>query len=718
MCRNKIAKTLITVFIFALFASQADAEETLPKEPIVVNGDKVEYFHEKKEVAGSGNISITYKDVVLTCDRILVHLDTRDAEAEGNVKVSQKGAYLSGERIVYNFQTRKGMATSGSLSAAPFYGRGAELDKVANKDEFVLERGYVTTCDLDKPHYRIQSRQVKVYLNDKVIAKHILFFVGDVPVLYLPYYIQSLRGESKTHIIVIPGERSDWGYFLLSAYRYYFSDDSRGDILLDYRTKRGLAEGVNHYYDTDTVGKGAFKFYHTRDHSNLALQKTGEPERTRYRYQFRHKWDMKETDTTAVLEFNKLSDRDAIKDFIYNEYEELGTEPDNYISLITTKEDFTFQFLARKRFDDFNTVVERLPEFKIDILNYRIGKTPFYYQGTAGAVYLNKTFDNTNVFPGQKDLDTFRADTYNQLSYPIRFFRALNTTPFVAARETYYSKGIDRTNLIRNIFSGGVNNSIKFYKIYDVETNFLGLDIHGLRHIVTPSVNYFHTFDPNITPDNLKQIDDIDALDRQNGFGLVLENRLQTKRFEDERMKSVDLATLIVSTDYTFTLRRNSLEIKDDKLNNIDFLLELVPYSYAYIVARMLVDPYNREVRTGSIDLVSDGGDKWALAVSQRYEKQEAGEVSLLTADGMYRINDMWRVRAYERFNVTKRSFEEQEYTVYRDLHCWVAEFIYDIKDNGEYTFWFALRLKAFPEYPVGIRRTYSHPRFGSTSEY
>lgn len=66
---------------------------------------------------------------------------------------------------------------------------------------------------------------------------------------------------------------------------------------------------------------------------------------------------------------------------------------------------------------------------------------------------------------------------------------------------------------------------------------------------------------------------------------------------------------------------------------------------------------------------------------------------------------------------------EEHEYTVYRDLHCWILEFTYDIKPFDanksivNQTFWVALRLKAFPNTPLGIRRTYSRTRAGAPGD-
>ncbi len=697
---------------FLFFAESSHAEGLPAKEPVVVNGDRVEYLQNEKKVIGTGNVSITYKDVVLTCDRIEVNTATHDARAEGNVNITQKGAYFIGDKIDYNFETRSAVIDYGYINARPFYGRAESLDKVSGKDEFGLTNGNITTCDLDRPHYRIQAESVKIYLDDKVEAKNVVFYVGDLPIFYLPYYVQPLGDDKKSHITVIPGQSKDWGCYALTAYRYYFDDKFRGDILLDYRSKLGLAAGVNHYMDTK-VGDGAFKFYYTQENNNLAFEKTGAVE-TRYRYQYRHKWDIKDTDTTAVMEFDYLSDPDIIRDYFYNEYEELGAHPDSYVSLITTKPGYSTEFLIRKRFNNFYTVVERLPEYKIDIPNYKIGDTQFYYSGNASAVYLNETFAKSST--PQKDINTARFDVYNQIAYAARFFKSLNIMPYAGIRETYYSRNRwGDTNEIRTLFREGVDASIKFYKVYDIDTNYLGLDINKLRHIITPTAGYRHVHQPTISPDNLNQYDAIDSLDTENGVTLSLENKLQTKRKSGEQMTSVDLLRLIVGTDYIFRLEKRSIDLKSNKFNGIDFKLELIPYSWLYINSDMHVNTKTSMVETMNVDFVASSGDKWSLSAGQRYYSLPDSKSYQVTMDGRYKINDKWKLRIYERFDLATNKFEQQEYTISRDLHCWILDFTYSINtvDNNN-TFWVILTLKAFPTYPIGLKQTYSQPRFGS----
>ncbi len=726
-CGLALLSVLVSSFVFAEESKKDEPGLTVPiitessvKEPIVVNGDSVEYLHERKEVIGTGNVSINYKDVVLTCDKITVDLNTKLGTAEGNVKVTQKDSFFTGDRIEYNFDNKEAKAIDGYVSSAPFAGRADDVTKPANKDQYKLKRGYLTTCDLDRPHWRVQARTVEIYPNDKVVAKHILVYAGGVPVFYFPYFSQSLK-DTKTHINIMPGQDDIWGYFVLGSLRYHFADQA-GDILVDYRSKLGLAGGVNHYYKIKGLGEGAVKVYYTRERNKTVFDKVDNPSdlggtrQLRYRYQVRHKWQVDE-DTLAIFNFDKLSDPSIIKDYFENEYDEMGEVPDNYFSFLTTKQDFSTELLFRKRFDKFFNVTERLPEYKIIIPNTRILDTGFYYNGEASGVYLNKTFDTHDV----KDEKVVRFDTYNRLTYGANFFRTLSIAPYVANRETYYSRNMwGNTNELRSIFEAGVDTSVKFYRLFDVNTNFLKLDINKIRHIITPTANYYYRYQPSISPNNLFQFDGIDALDTQNGVNLSLENRLQTKRHQGGEFKSVDLATFIISTNYVSRLKRNGAwnEGKISKFSNPVLTLELFPYSFAYLKAEMTVDSKKYCVRTNKIDATISGGNA-SLDIGYQYEKTDIETRNYLTWNIVYRLNDKWKFRILERFNPYKGegAFMEHEFTVIRDLHCWQLEFIYSNKpylETKDSRFWFVMRLKAFPDTPIGYQRVYARNRFGA----
>ena len=68
---------------------------------------------------------------------------------------------------------------------------------------------------------------------------------------------------------------------------------------------------------------------------------------------------------------------------------------------------------------------------------------------------------------------------------------------------------------------------------------------------------------------------------------------------------------------------------------------------------------------------------------------------------------------------MNKGYIDEHQYTISRDLHCWILEFTYDLrpylndKTITDSIFWVTLRLKAFPDTPIGFSRSYSYTRAG-----
>ena len=676
-------------------------------EPVVVKGKKVEYLRNQNKVVGTGEVSITYGEVKLTCDKIIVYTDTKEAICEGNVKITQPGASMEGDKINYNFSEKKGHAAESKVTIHPFYGKAGKLEQSGEK-EFGLEKGYITTSDLEKPYYRIEAKEVRVFLEEKIVAKHILFYVGDIPVFYLPLYVQPLKGKYPD-VTIVPGRTSDWGYYALTAWRYFLNDDSKGHVHLDYREKKGLAEGVDYSYNAKELGSGMAKFYYTHENDDLAIDRDGSPD-DRWRIQYRHNIDLPEN-SALTIELNKLSDRDFIKDYLYREFEE-NPNPDNYILFETKKPNYIFTLLARKRMDDFFTVTERLPEAKLAVNNQKLWNTNFYYQSENSMTNFVKRYDKeVNASPEE----SLRMDNFHRLSYVTKLFNFLYASPFAATRQTFYSRNRwKETGRLRSIYEGGVDLSAKFYRIFDANSDLFGLDLHKIRHIITPSAAYLHRHQPTIAPENLHQFDEIDGIVHHNGFNLSLENKLQTKRPVGEEMKTVDLARFIVSSDYTFRLKKKSLEPQGvGRFGDINFKLEIWPYTWLTFNSDITLDHKDYNIKTANMDFYVDMGKKLTFGVGHRYESTQDATTSQFTGELFYNINDEWKFKTYQRFELANFKWEEHQYTIMKDLHSWLAELSFDIRGD-DYTTWLVFRLKAFPKIPIGLfETTYSRPHPG-----
>ena len=258
--KNNNFKIILGLIFFIHLAFSVQAAEDEKGQAVVLGGAATyEYYENEKKVVGQGRVEVTYEDVLMNCDKLVFYTDTKKAIVEGNVIVYQKDVVLKGERIEYDFNTKKGTILNPDVQNPPWYGKGKEGEKISDEEYFVRQ-GYVTTCNLSKPHYRVQARKIYIYPGDKMVAKSVVFYIRNMPILYLPQYVQS---EDRPNITVIPGRNREWGWFLLTAWRYHLSDDVRGNVRLDYRELKGWAKGLDYKYETDEAGEGVFRNYHT-----------------------------------------------------------------------------------------------------------------------------------------------------------------------------------------------------------------------------------------------------------------------------------------------------------------------------------------------------------------------------------------------------------------------------------------------------------------------
>lgn len=687
--------------------------------PIVVNGDKVEYDHANKQVRGTGNVSITYQDIKMTCEVIVVDLEKKKGVAGGNVTLYQEGSVFRADEVVYNFEKKTGELVRGSMKMLPWYGKADMIEKVDDK-VFKLKTSNVTTCEFEKPHYRLVAKTIKIYLGERITAWHVFFYVGDVPIMYMPYYNHPLK-DNLPQVNLVPGHNDEWGTYLLTAWRYYFHPDSKGYVHLDWRSRRGLGEGIDYKYGMRKFGNGYFRFYHLRDREPDESQELGtELPNRRWRAQLRHKWEV-DKNTTMIGEYHKLSDQAFLKDYFYKEEYEIEHQPVTYLMLSGAKENFALTYLIQPKVNDFFTEVERLPEAKMSIRSLRLfNHLNLFYDNESSFAELNKNHakDIGRWATPADNYDALRTDTYDKLYYPFQLFNFLNITPYAGARETFYTEdAIGNNNVTRYILNSGVDLYSRFYKIYNFETDFLNLDIHKLRHLIIPSVKYSYLTTPTIKSVDLRQFDAVDDISRGNSAELALEHKLQTKRKDKYGIsETYDLTSFIIKSNF----------IIDDNYNNqfelsdyVDYDLELKPYDWMSLYTDAKFHRRERQFRVVNTDFGIVKSEDERLSIGYRYEKDENTQVTAYWANHWNKDDwkKHWAFEIYERYEIQQKQFQEQQYTFIKDLHCWTAELTCRVREQSNFTFWVIFRLKAFPDVPFYFRTTYRGPEPGKKQE-
>ncbi|MCB9757129.1 MAG: LPS-assembly protein LptD [Candidatus Omnitrophica bacterium] len=674
--------------------------------PVEINGDEVQYSVTGNKVSAIGHVVVKRLGVTLSSDRMEFDRTQNVGIAQGHVVLERDGARLTGDKMIYNFATMKGEFIDAKITSKPFYGSGKEISKEDDK-HIVLKDGYITTCDLDHPHFKLRAPRVDIYQGDKAVARNMTVVLGKVPIFYLPRYTQDLRHQ-KPMFTITPGYYKGWGSFALSQWRHYWNDRVNTVVHVDYRSKRGFGEGADLNYQNERFGNGFMKAYYTQERLSdekfffdfNSSNNKAVIERERYKGEWRHKWDI-DDHTKAVWQYYKLSDAEFVKDFFPREYEE-DVNPATYFLLSKGFETAgTLSLRSDVRVNRFNAAVNRLPEINYLLPGNKILDSGFYWKS-------NTTFSNLaklEASPSAHRYETMRFDADNEISYPFKV-KFIELRPFVGGQETFYSKTLEKTdnNTLRGVFKTGADVSTRFFRVYDAQTNWLNLDIHRLRHVVTPSVAYFYTHDPSLESSKLVQFDGIDSVVRGHGITFGLENKLQTKRSN----KSEDLLRFLVSSD--FYLKEDSHK---GGFNNVTTKTDFIPNRWMTLYAESTYDTIEEHLSVANFDVYfhDPQQSRWSMGFGKRYDRAVDDQI---TSQLNYRINQKWYGEVYQRWDVDRGINKEQQYAIVRDLHEWEGRISFNHKDNDGDAVWVIFTLKEFPDLAINFGTGFNRSKAGA----
>ncbi|MCK5014402.1 MAG: LPS-assembly protein LptD [Candidatus Omnitrophica bacterium] len=702
---------LTTSFLSPAFAQgeeQSEEQEVVEvqsADSVELTGDTIEYSVDGNKVTADGNVVVISKKMELMCDHIDFSRDTGMAYATGNIRLVSTGGEISemtGEQLTFNFETMSGTFDGAKIFANPYYGYGEKVGKVG-ENHIQMENNYVTTCDLDKPHYRMTSKKMDMYPGEKLIARSVRMLIGKIPLLYLPRFTQNLS-EKKPKVLFTPGYDKDWGMFVLSKWRYYFNENFKGIIRLDARERKDIAWGIDLDYKTPKTGSGRIRTYYMNERnitSDRFWEERPSPtiEKERFKVEWRHKWDI-DNKTQAIAQYYKLSDSGLLKDYFEREDDE-DASPNTFFLLTRNTSSGVLSFRTDARVNRFESAVERLPEVSYTLSNKSLWNTGFYLRNST--TYSNLT--NKAASPSEVRQNTMRVDTNSILSYPMKI-GFIELTPFVGGRNTYYSKTNDpeKYNSVRGIFETGASLSTRFYRVFNVEVDRYGLDINRLRHIILPSVSYSFMSEPTLSSAQLDSFDSIDSLDNAHSIQFSIENKLQTKR----NNKTVELLRAIISTP--FRLKEHPAK---GGFSTISTDIDFRPVDWATFYFDSTYNTQEEYLTTANFDLYVNGGDKWSAGIGKRWSREVDDQ---LTTSFSYKVNPKWRIQTYNRFDLRSGILKEQEFSVTRDLHCWTMDINFNEKRNEGNEIWIVFTLKAFPDMAIDFGTSFNKRKAGSQS--
>ncbi len=205
----------------------------------------------------SGQVEITYKDMVIRGDHATIDAKAKQVVIDGSVWVARGDEILKGEVATYDMSAgdvvvKQAWAKLKDDQVTGFlFARGAEL---AKKDDYLLlSEGFVTTCDLDKPHWRLEVRELEVYVDDRIVLRSVSYYEGNVKLLSLPRLTIPLKDDERLELPKI-GYGAVEGWYVKGKYNYSLGEMGSGSLHADYYELLGPAVGVRHQLKLGAAG--------------------------------------------------------------------------------------------------------------------------------------------------------------------------------------------------------------------------------------------------------------------------------------------------------------------------------------------------------------------------------------------------------------------------------------------------------------------------------
>lgn len=455
------------------------------------------------------NVVVRYKEDVIFADHVIYDRARKVLTAHGNVRIYAGKRVYRGDTITYNLETK---AITSADFFADDYPKFISGKKVTTPgfNHYRLTNASFTTNNRERPTFHMEASTVEYRPNDQVVLKNVLFFVGNVPVLYFPIFVQSLT-DSRPAYQFDAGSSSNFGAFIDNKFNFVLGPKTRGKAEFDYREARGFAGGVDVQYYPSLNSDMLLKTYYAQDllyrltdphfpntsfRGNPADDSNaydGITSENRYRVGYEHHLQFG-PDFSSIADLNLWSDPWITRDFFPGEYQQ-ENQPANFVNLTQYNPNFTISLLASPQVNPFFETVERLPEFMVESKQQKIFNSPIEYSSTSSVVNFERHFADTNTFrspydyiynsfpqnatvpptaytyyhpnPGftyntaeKNNYSAYRYDTYHEFSYPHQYFNFLTLTPRIGGRLTYYSDTNQDTNDTVNN-NGLSNNKVK-----------------------------------------------------------------------------------------------------------------------------------------------------------------------------------------------------------------------------------------------------------------
>ncbi len=208
---------------------------------------------------GRGHVEIRFGPNILLADEATYDSTTGILKAKGHVVFDSSihNAHLVGSSATYDISrdTGKFYDVTGSTgvkvknrqmfltSSSPFFFTGKVVDKLG-PDLYRVNQGYVTSCQLPKPKWQLDSKTANVEVGDEAVLHHATLKIHGIPVFYFPYTEHPVDNLGRKSGFLIPtiGSSSTRGTIFGDGFYWVISRNADATLGAALYSSRGSAQ--------------------------------------------------------------------------------------------------------------------------------------------------------------------------------------------------------------------------------------------------------------------------------------------------------------------------------------------------------------------------------------------------------------------------------------------------------------------------------------------
>ncbi len=661
----------------------------------------------EKSILISGEAGVSYGTTTLRADSIQYDYETGSMWARGSPVLTDADAVVEGRAMRYRIGEDKGIIEEGKTAQDQWFFRGEVVSKVGDRDIYGKNSRF-TTCDLEDPHYYFSSLKMKLTINEKVVARPVIFYVHDIPVLFIPFYIFPIQKGRKSGFlrpkfgIFNDGQRGrsirDLGYFF--ALSDYYDVTVSSDL---YESARWSVRGEGRY-----ARRYRFRgnvFYSFTDDAMTNTRKS--------LLRFKHDHTLNR-ESTLQVEGNFASDRRIFSDVSFDIDEVLQRSLESRATY-NRRASWGSYFITG--YNDYSLDRDRT-RTQLPIFSLSKNSSPLisdegnrWYHGINYS--LNTRFESTRIRE-EEEVTAYQASRTNlTLTDPLKIRGFLNVTPSLNLSGTQYHTTKDETGFVhQETYETSVSLFTRIYGIFDRPT--IG-PMTRWRHTISPQIN--HRYRPDFDSERFTGLTGFPGVRGEaNTIGLSLTNDIDAKYLDRDEEKDISLLSVIQSTSYDFVRARSAGQ---SGWGNLNTRFESSPndrYTASVQLTHSLYDgetfdPFltsttmtmslrgegeGKEadsVQVVEMDELMEIGDElsdvvseeeytrpreisrmpWMISLTHTHSRSRTGSGSSRSLYGTLSFNptNHWRLTYTARYSFDEDRVQNQRLTLRRDLHRW-----------------------------------------------